>query len=110
MENTFKQWLVDNYSHNELADIANHGCTGGVSGMIYYRETLALYKEFAYELHELLAEYKDQTGELPPKVLEALSESATSFQNLMVWFGAEWVAQELTQGEYIDEEIGRAHV
>ena len=23
MENAFKQWMIDNYSHNELADIAN---------------------------------------------------------------------------------------
>lgn len=104
MENTFKQWLQDNYTHNELADIANHGCTGGVSGMIYYRETLALYKQFLEDLHELLAEYKDATGELPPKVLEALTEGATSFQNIMVWFGAEWVAHEITQGEYLENE------
>ena len=103
MENAFKQWLVDNYEHNELADIANHGCAGGVGGMIYYRETMALYARFADDLHELLAEYKDQTGELPPKVLEALTESAASFQNILVWFGAEWVANELTHGEYVEE-------
>lgn len=103
MENTFKQWLLDNYEHNELADMANHGCSGGVGGMIYYRETLALYARFADDLHELLAEYKDATGELPPKVVGALAESATSFQNIMVWFGAECVANELTQGEYMEE-------
>lgn len=97
--------MQDNYSHNELADIANNGCSGGVGGMIYYRETLALYAKFADELHELLAEYKDVTGELPATVLVALAESATTFQNIMVWFGAEWAAHELTGGEYIEEAV-----
>lgn len=106
MTNKFQQWMQDNYSHNELADIANHGCQGGVSGMIYYRETEKIYTEFSDDLHALLAEYKDETGELPAKVLEALTESVTSFQNIMVWFAAEWVAHELTQGEYVEETEG----
>ena len=42
MKNDFTQWLSDNYDQNSLADMANHGCTGGVSGMIYYTETEAI--------------------------------------------------------------------
>lgn len=102
--NAFKTYMQENYGHNELADMANHGCAGGVGGMIYYTETMALYSRFADELHDLLAEYKDQTGELPPSILQALTESAAGFQNVMVWFGAEWVANELTQGEYETED------
>ncbi len=98
----FKQWMIDNYSHNELADIANHGCSGGVSGMIYYTETEALYKQFAEDLHEIVAEYKDVTGELPSYLLNDL-DNYRAFMNSLVWLGAEWVANELTQGEYIEE-------
>lgn len=86
--NQFKQWMIENYDHNQLADIANHGCCGGVSGMIYYTETAALYKRFAEELHELLAEYKDATGEQPRYVVDELGEYFR-FANAVVWFAAE---------------------
>jgi hypothetical protein len=102
MENTFRQWLQDNYSHNELADIANHGCSGGVSGMIYYTETNDLYKKHSESLHETLSQYKDAVGVFPEYVTDELHDD-TRFFNAVVWFAAEWLAQNLTQGEYIDE-------
>lgn len=104
MKNAFKQWMIDNYSHNELADIANHGCTGGVSGMIYYTETEKIYKQFAHELHEIIAEYKDQTGEFPSYIVNDL-DNYPSFMNSMVWFGAEWAAHDITGGIYQDDNI-----
>jgi ubiquinone biosynthesis protein UbiJ len=99
----FKQWMIETYSHNEMADMANHGCSGGVGGMIYYTETAALYRRFADDLHELLSEYHGDTGTLPKTITEDLTEGATQFQNSMVWFGAEYVAYQLTQGEYKKE-------
>lgn len=102
MENSFKKWLKDNYSHNALADIANHGCTGGVSGMIYYSETYDLYKEFSASLHETLEQYRDATGEWPEYVTSELGDDVR-FANALVWFAAEWIAHELTQGEYVEE-------
>jgi hypothetical protein len=99
MENEFKTWLKDNYSHNELADIANHGCSGGVGGMIYYRETEAIYKKFSFDLHEILEEYRDNVGTFPDYVISELGNSH-SFANAVVWICAEMVAQEITQGEY----------
>lgn len=101
--NAFKQWLIDNYEHNQLADIANHGCQGGVCGMIYYTETEALYKRFAEDLHSVVAEYHDATGLNPEYVTEELGDYVR-FANAIVWFAAEWLAQEITQGEYITEE------
>ena len=102
MENQFKVWLRDNYSQNELADIANHGCSGGVGGMIYYRETEAIYRKFAHELHDILAEYQDTTGEWPEYVIKELT-NFPSFANAVVWLCSEMVAQELTCGVYEDE-------
>lgn len=102
MEKTFTQWLKENYSHNELADIANHGCTGGVCGMIYYKETWDLFQRFSASLHETLAQYKDTTGEWPQYVVDELGDDVR-FANALVWFAAEWVAHELTQGEYTKE-------
>lgn len=102
MENAFKQWMIDNYSHNEMADMANHGCSGGVGGMIYYTETEAIYKRFAHELHDIVAEYKDCTGELPSYITRNL-DNYPSFMNDMVWMAAEWVSHEVTGGEYVQE-------
>lgn len=100
--NDFKQWMQDNYSHNEMADMANHGCTGGVCGMIYYTETEAIYKRFSHELHEIIAEYKDQIGEFPSYIVNDL-DNYPSFMNSMVWLGAEWAAHEITGGIYVEE-------
>ena len=100
--NQFKQWMIDNYEHNQLADIANHGCSGGVSGMIYYTENEALYKRFSDDLHKIVEEYRDATGENPRYVSDELGDFVR-FANAMVWFAAEWIAHELTQGEYIEE-------
>lgn len=100
--NQFKQWMIDNYEHNQLADIANHGCCGGVNGMIYYTETAALYKRFSDELHSIIEEYRDATGENPRYVTDELGDFVR-FANAVVWFAAEWIAHELTQGEYIEE-------
>ena len=102
----FKEWLIDNYSHNEMADMANHGCAGGVGGMIYYTETTALYRRFDEDLHELLGEYHGDMGTLPKTITEAVVDGAVQFQNCMVWFGAEYLAHQITQGEYKTEEEG----
>jgi hypothetical protein len=64
--------------------------------MIYYYETAALYDLHCDALHELLAEYKESTGEWPQYVTDTLND-ATLFKNAMVWFGAELVAYELVE-------------
>ena len=100
--NEFKQYLIDNYDHNTLADIARYGCSGGVAGLIYYEETSALYRKFAHALHGAVSEYKIVTGELPQFIVQEV-DHFESFSNQMVWFAAEWFAQEITRGEYIEE-------
>lgn len=104
MNNAFTQWLQDNYTQNELADMANHGCAGGVGGMIYYTETEELYKRFSSELHDILDNFKDQVGEWPDYVVRELG-NFPSFCNSVVWFCSEFIAQELTQGIYEDELV-----
>jgi hypothetical protein len=108
--NAFKQWLLDNYSHNELSDISNHGCTGGVSGMIYYKETYDLYLKFSAALHETLQEYKECSGEWPSYVMDEMGDDVR-FANALVWFASEWFANEITHGEYQEEtKEGANHV
>ena len=70
--------------------------------MIYYTETEAIYKKFAFDLHEILAEYQDNVGTFPDYVIKELGNSH-GFANAVVWLCSEMVAQELTCGVYEDE-------
>lgn len=102
MSNTFKQHMVDTYSHNELADMANHGANTGHHGLIWTNDIISLYTHHSEALHGILAEYKDATGEFPAYVIQFLDD-VDQFQSAVVYFAAEWVANEITQGEYIEE-------
>lgn len=93
--NTFKQFLKDTYDKDELITIAEHGCQGGVGGMIYYTETCALYDKFAEELHDIVYNFEQDCGELPQSIIENIG-CLTGFKNAMVWFCAELLAQEMT--------------
>ena len=59
---TFKEWMLDNYEHPDWENIDYSGCQNGVSGLVYYEETNAIYDRFSHELHDILAEYKDKIG------------------------------------------------
>lgn len=104
MVNTFKQHMVDTYSHNELADMANHGANTGHHGLIWTADMVKLYEQYKDCLHEIVAQYNDCTGESGfPEFINRSSDDYEQFASSMVYFGAEWIANELTQGEYIEE-------
>ena len=95
---TYKQWLKDTYDREELNDMAAMGCQGGFGGMIYYSETCDLYDKHAEELHDLVYNYEQDTGEMPQYIVEQLG-CMTGFKNAMVWFAAEYYAHEMTNEE-----------
>lgn len=90
---SFTQYMADTYSVEELADIAAHGCEGGVSGMIYYNETTDLYNEYSDDLHAIVGEWKEETGMLPMSITDNL-DNGKMFRNAMVWVAAQLVAGE----------------
>lgn len=92
---SFEQYMMDNYTTEELQDIAIHGCQGGVSGMIYYTETTALYEQFQDDLHEIVDTYMTDTGAQPDYIYKHIGNNM-QFKNAMVWFCAELLAQNLT--------------
>jgi hypothetical protein len=99
---TFKQWMHATYDREELQGIAEHGCVSGVSGMIYYSETCDLYDTHAEELHDLLYQYEQDFGQYPQYIVENLG-CLTGFKNAMIWFAAEFYAQEMTNEELESE-------
>ena len=107
---SFKDWMLDQYSHNELADIANHGCMSGFSGLIYYSETTTLYNEYKDDIWEMVAQdvedfgYKSDIGFIDSFTGAQNVTGADQFENLLVWYAAEKIAWQQTDGEYKDED------
>jgi len=82
----------------DIKDIANHGCSGGVSGLIYYHETSDFYDEHRTEIWEMLEDSADQEGVTLMEKVYALTkdeESYRTFKNKLVWWAVEVRAQEL---------------
>ena len=91
MTNEIKEWFLmpsinsclAEYEKQELgliADIAKHGCAGGVPGLTYYSETASFYDEHETEIWAIL----------------------TILKNDLVWFAVEVAAQELVNN--LEEE------
>lgn len=107
---TFHDWMRRQFNHNELADLSNYGAVCGFGGLIYYHETAALYNQYHEEIWEMLEEDRQSFG------MNTCSEVIASFngakdvvsdeqyKNLLVWYAAERIAYELTQGEYLYED------
>lgn len=97
MEYTFKQYMKEKYTLEELQDIAAHGCESGCAGtLIYYSDTNAIYDRFAEEIHTIIADEVENFGEVPEYLKNALAEPIHVFKNNLVWFVAETYAFELS--------------
>ena len=102
IDQTFSQWMAQNYDADELREIAEHGCSDGVTGMTYYTETTSLYDRFGEELWEMLSDDADDFGY--PTALSFLASlngaenvsTPAQAANLIVWYAAERVAQNMT--------------
>jgi hypothetical protein len=93
---TFKQYLLDTYTSDELNEIAEHGCASVAPvGMIYYTETTALYDRFCADLHETVGEWVDDIGFVPSHITENIG-NVVLFKNAIVWAIAEYHANYLT--------------
>lgn len=106
---SFKEWMATNFEHYQLADIVNHGIEGGFPGLTYYSETIELYKQFEEEIWDMLEEDAESEGKSALELIASFGGaknvcSGAQFENLLVWYAAERVAHELTQGEYLRDE------
>jgi hypothetical protein len=104
---TFKQWLLNEYDPLTIVDIAEAGCDQGFSGMIYYKETSALYERFKHDIWDILEEEAKEYGYAC--ALEMLSHwynsplSIASLEQYLVWAAAEITARELVDNKQLDD-------
>lgn len=87
--------FIKGYDIEDIRTMAEHGCMGGIGGMIYYTETSAIYDEYADQLHDLVDRITEEFGAFPAYISDNIG-TQSCFKNAMVWFCAEVVAQEIT--------------
>ncbi|MBP9726878.1 MAG: hypothetical protein KBD83_05395 [Gammaproteobacteria bacterium] len=109
-ENKFTAWMKEQYSYEQLVNIALHGCEGGVCGLCYYSETTAIYASFKDEIWEILQKRSEDYDcnnviEMLASNSEADFSESYTFENHLVWFAVRDVAYQLTQGEPQQEEV-----
>ncbi len=106
---TFKEWLLHQFTEDELSDICNHGAQNSFGGLIYYTETTALYDRYCNDIWDMLYEDCNQFG--LTSCLELISSfngakevnTEEQFKNLLVWYATERVVFEITQA-HLDEK------
>jgi len=109
---TFCGWMKHQFTHNELADLCNYGAQGGFHGLIYYSETTALYDQYHDDIWEMLEEDRESFGmQTCPELIASFNGakevgSDMQLKNLLVWYAAERIANNITQGEYLCEDEG----
>ena len=97
-----KQWLRDGEKEERflITDIATHGCSGGVSGIIYYWETTQFHAAHEKEIWDLLYQYAQDSGEQLVPFIASIPimkdvGSHAQFVNALVWWAVEVRAHEI---------------
>ena len=83
-----------------ISDIAQHGCSGGVAGIIYYDETTSFHDHHQEEIWQLVQDHANDSGLKNGEFLQHISKDPSSLKHLvndLVWWAVEVRAQELLQ-------------
>ena len=97
-----KQWLRDGEKDEVflIKDIATHGCSGGVGGLISYYETTKFHATHEQEIWDLLFKYAEESGQELVEFINSIPiikkiGSHAQFVNALVWWAVEVRAQEI---------------
>lgn len=99
---TFKNWMLANFSKQELNDLANHGANAGWHGLTYYSDTVKLFEKFKDEIFESLVQDTEDFGY--SNIYELLATfnknympyDYAQFANQLTWYMAEKIARDQT--------------
>ncbi len=115
-----RQFGDRSYFYESIPNIANHGASGGVSGFIYYADTVSFTKRNKAKIMACLSELSDQLGEpivsmlshwqclkglSECEIMEGLynpkSDNKSCVYNALAWYALEEVANYLyNEGSY----------
>jgi len=85
-----------------ISDIATHGCSGGVSGITTYNETIAFYDKHKKEIWDMLYDMSEDQGFSIPFLISDFDGSRNvsdedTFKNFLVWWAVTQKAREIEQ-------------
>ncbi len=109
---TFREWMLQEYTMEEIADIAQYGCASGFSHLTYYSDTNLLYDKHDEEIWDMLTNCTEDFGYKHELELIAMLNGAEhvhdtmSLKNLLVWYIAEETAHNILDD--LDDEAMRA--
>jgi hypothetical protein len=92
-----------------LANLREHGCSAGFSGLIYYHETGALYEKHHDAIWSIASRYAEDLGEKSPALLMGQGVGPDHAQDHGVFVNnAVWTTTEIATGAFLDalEELG----
>ena len=99
---TLEEWVREFYDNDDLLNIANYGCEGGINGILYYAEINVVYNKFNDDIWSILAEYAEDCDY--KSVLHMLAElkghdiqTADNFNSWTVWIAVEIIAQRILE-------------
>ena len=92
--------LADRFTdEDEIIDVANYGCSGGVSGFIYYNQTNEFFDDFEDDIEDVCF---DILGDDYLSDLAANENSIQGLKNKMVWFTVQQYCSRLV--DMMEEE------
>jgi len=75
---------------DEIYDVAKYGCSGGVSGFIYYTQTREFFYEHEDDIENIIADLGYDIKDL----VDAGTDSVMALINKMVWIVVENYCQQ----------------
>lgn len=97
---TLREWVINQFDADEINEMAQHGASGGFTGLIYYSETTELYKKYNKDIWEMLNEDSENSGCSIFELINTFGMSKNvgskeTFENLLVWYAVENIAQNI---------------
>lgn len=71
---------------DEIRDVVNHGCSGGVSGFIYSTELCDFFNQYESEIDDWLIEHETNYCDLLPEFDLFVSYTFQQIKEAAVWF------------------------
>jgi len=84
---------------DEIKDVANYGCSGGVSGFIYYHETTKFFDDYEDEIYD----YLNDCG-VTIRDLCTNDDTITTLKNSLVWCAVECWCQAQHMANELERE------
>jgi hypothetical protein len=91
---TFLEALQTRFTDpDEISDIADHGCSGGINGFIYYEEIREFFFKYEDEIQAFLADHDFKLADF----IQTMGDTIQTLIVTMVWAAVEIYCQDIAE-------------